>query len=144
MADNKLEVDVEVLKTVVSKLDTSIEKIAESTGRISELLAVHEQRLNSQDKFDNDTDIELKVLHKRVTETTSEIIKELHVVENRLAEGGMTQHNQLSDEIKDVGERVTGLERWKWYVVGAVVAIGALGNSGILSTLASVVIQGAG
>lgn len=133
-----IDSDVEVLKTVVSKLDTSIERITETSGQISRMLAVHDQRLNQQEKTDENLERDLRTLHKRVTETTQNIIKELHEVEHRLGESGMDQHNQLSKEINNVGDRVNMLERWKWYVVGAIVAIGALGEHGI-SILAKIV-----
>lgn len=132
----EISTDVEVLKTVVGKLDQSIERIAETSGQISQLLAVHEQRLNDQEKRDENLETDVKVLHKRITETTEDIIKELHDVERRLGEGGMEQHNQLSKEISAVGDRVSGLEKWKWYIVGAIVGISIVSQSPMMSTLA--------
>lgn len=130
--------DVEVLKAVVSKLDTSIERIAETSGQISQLLAVHEQRLNDQEKKDYVLEADVKVLHKRITETTEDIIKELQGVERRLGESGMEQHNQLSKEINAVGDRVNGLEKWKWYIVGAIIGISIVSQSPMLESVASI------
>lgn len=134
------ETDVQVLKTVVGKLDQSIERIAETSGQISQLLAVHEQRLNDQEKKDGILEADVKVLHKRITETTEDIIKELHDVEKRLGEGGMEQHNQLSQEISAVGDRVNGLEKWKWYIVGAIVGISLVSQSPMMSSLAEILL----
>lgn len=132
------ETDIAVLKSVVSKLDTSIEKISDAANSISKLLAVHEQRIASTEKDVLELDTDIKVLHKRVTETTQDIIKEIHGVEFRLGEAGMAQHNQLSKEISAVGARVNQLEKWKWYVIGAIVAIAAVGNSPVLAAILEV------
>jgi len=133
------EPEVAVLQSVVSKLDSSIEKISEASNNISRLLAVHEQRITATEGDVQEIDRDIKILHKRVTEMSTEVIKELHDVEKRLYEGGMDQHNQLSKEIGEVGDRVNQLEKWKWYVVGAIVAIAAMGNSGVLQSIATVV-----
>lgn len=135
----EISTDVEVLKTVVNKLDTSIERIAETSGQISQLLAVHEQRLNDQEKRDDYLETDVKVLHKRITETTEDIIKELHEVERRLGDGGMEQHQQLSAEISAVGDRVGTLEKWKWYIVGAIVGISIVSQSPMVSSLLDII-----
>lgn len=132
MSDNS---EVAVLQSVVGKLDSSIEKISEATNSISKLLAVHEQRLTTTEDDVKELDTDIKVLHKRVTEMSQDVIKELHEVETRLGTSGMEQHNQLSSEINQVGSRVLQLEKWKWYVVGAIVAISALGNTEIVSKI---------
>lgn len=127
--------EVAVLQSVVGKLDSSIEKISEATNSISKLLAVHEQRLTNAEVDVKELDTDIKVLHKRVTEMSQDVIKELHDVEMRLGEGGMEQHNQLSREIADVGSRVNQLENWKWYLIGAVVAITTFANSDIIANI---------
>lgn len=132
MSDNS---DVAVLQSVVGKLDSSIEKISEATNSISKLLAVHEQRLTTTEDDVKELDTDIKILHKRVTEMSQDVIKELHEVETRLGTSGMDQHNQLSSEINQVGSRVLQLEKWKWYVVGAIVAISALGNSELIGKI---------
>ena len=89
-----LETELEVLKSVVNKLDSSLEKISEVSNSIGKLLAVHDERMKSG------------------------------------AAISTQQHNTIRDEIqvdiKDMELRVTSLEKWKWYIMGAGMAIGYL------------------
>ena len=57
-----LEVELEVLKTVVSKLDTSLEKISEVSNSIGRLLAVHDERIDQLEKSSDKRTDEIKEL----------------------------------------------------------------------------------
>lgn len=150
-----LESEVEVLKSVVSKLDASIDKIAQVSQDIGKILAVHEQRLDNIDKVSERREHEIKELHSRITTGNREIVEKIEELEDRLdhkmkenGENATKQHNDIQKEIqKDIEaiaeglqkleNRTESLERWKWYVIGAVATIGYL--LGHLEWLGSVV-----
>lgn len=134
MANEKLEAEVTFLKKVVDKLDTSIEKITDTSAQISKLLAVHNTRLDTQERRDDRIEDEIKVLHGRITENSKEIILALHDVEQRLADAGTMQHNDLHKDIHMVGDRVNELERWKWYIAGGIAVFIAMMSAGDIST----------
>lgn len=137
-----IETEVEVLKSVVSKLDTSIEKITQVSGDIGKILAVHEQRLDSIEKVSDQRTEEIKELHSRITTQTREIVEKIDTMEARLEvkmrENGVAakeQHKAIQEEIqkdisaigvsvKDMDARVNSLERWKWWVMGAAGTLG--------------------
>ena len=139
-----IESEVEVLKSVVSKLDTSIDKIAQVSQDIGKILAVHEQRLDNIDKVSERRENEIKELHSRITTGNREIVEKIEELELRLerkmkenGESATKQHNDIQKEIqKDIEaiaqnlekleNRTQSLERWKWYVIGAVATIGYL------------------
>lgn len=139
---SNIEAEVEVLKSVVSKLDTSIEKIAQVSGDIGRILAVHDQRLNSIEKVSDQRTEEIKELHSRISTQTREIVEKITDMEVRLEhkmrENGVAakeQHKEIQEEIQNdingigitvnnVDERVESLERWKWWVMGAAASIG--------------------
>ena len=132
-----LETELEVLKSVVNKLDSSLEKISEVSNSIGKLLAVHDERINSLEKVSDKRDHEINDLHSRITTQTREIMEKLEAMEYRIEERmkagaaiSTQQHNTIRDEIqadiKDVELRVTSLEKWKWYIMGAGMAIGYL------------------
>lgn len=139
-----VETEVQVLKSVVSKLDTSIEKITQVSTDIGKILAVHDQRLDSIEKVSDQRTEEIKDLHSRITTQTREIVDKLEEMERRIEfkmrENGLAakeQHREIQEEIqKDITAlngsittidgRVTGLERWKWWVMGAAAALGFL------------------
>lgn len=143
-----IESEVEVLKSVVSKLDTSIEKIAQVSGDIGKILAVHEQRLDSIEKISDQRTEEIKELHSRITTQTREIVEKItdmeHRLEVKMRENGMAakeQHkeiqeeiqkdiNSIGDQVTSIDTRVDSLERWKWWIMGAAITVGfILGNA---------------
>lgn len=142
-----IESEVEVLKTVVSKLDASIEKIAQVSGDIGKILAVHEQRLDSIEKVSDKRSEEIKELHSRITTQTREIVDKIDKMEQRLedkmalgAAAAKTQHEEIQKEIqKDIAKvasRVDILEQWRWYILGAAGTVGfILGNLDLLKFL---------
>ena len=134
MANEKLEAEVTFLKKVVDKLDTSIEKITDTSAQISKLLAVHDNRLESQERRDEKLENEVKVLHGRITDNSKEIIAALHEVEQRLADAATDQHNAIQSDIFSVGDRVRELEKWKWYIIGGIAVFIAMGTAGDLAS----------
>lgn len=144
MAPSNINVDIEVLKAVVTKLDTSIEKISLVSQDISKILAVHEERLDAVEKVSERRDDEIKDLHSRITTTHREVCEKLDNmeirIENKMRENGINatmQHQdiqkeiqadveKLSGSVEKVGSRVSTLEQWRWYVMGGSVVIGFL------------------
>lgn len=132
-----LEVEIEVLKSVVNKLDSSLEKISEVSNSIGKLLAVHDERLNTLEKVSDKRANEIDDLHSRITTQTREIMDKLETMETRIedrmkasAQSATSQHNDIKEEIqediKQLENRIGSLEQWKWYVVGAGAVIGYL------------------
>ena len=129
------EIEVEVLKSVVNKLESSLEKITEVSNSIAKLLAVHDERLGSLEKISDKREDEIKDLHSRITTQTREIFDKLELmearIERRISEGSNTtgaQHERINTEMKEaiqkISERITLLEGWRWYVLGAAAAVG--------------------
>lgn len=129
------DTEIEVLKSVVNKLDSSLEKISEVSNSIGKLLAVHDERLNSLEKVSDKKDREIDELHSRITTQTREIMDKLETmgakIDDRMklaAEQSTAQHNEIKKEIqndiKQIENRLTSLEQWKWYVLGGAAVIG--------------------
>lgn len=129
-----LEVELEVLKSVVNKLDSSLEKISEVSNSIARLLAVHDERLDSIEKTSDKKDDEIKNLHSRITTQTKEIVTKLEDIEKRLevkmkenSDNSRVQHEKIQEEIKSelriYDKRLRALEKWRWYVLGGAAAL---------------------
>lgn len=149
-----VETEVVVLKTVVSKLDASIEKITQVSTDIGKILAVHEQRLDSIEKVSDQRTEEIKDLHSRITTGNREIVDKIDEMEKRIEfkmrENGLAakeQHKAIQEEIqkditslngsfKSIDDRVNSLERWKWWVMGAAASLGFI--FGIVLDLAKI------
>jgi hypothetical protein len=125
----KLQGDVISLSTFVERADKNITKLTEVSSRISELLAVHGARLESQEKtagqlqdllekrrheFDgNIKDVYIRAekmekdLYKEIDDTYNKVLSEIK--EMRI------EGNKQHDEIK---RQVNRLEKWMWTVIG--------------------------
>ena len=134
MAD-KLTTDVEILKREVAdmklihgRLDNAISKITDVSNSINRMLAVHEEKLASQEdaiaRQEQDT-----VERKREFEKDVEIIHErIKNTKDDLSEMMSKQHAEQSQAInsikKDLKDRVGVLERWRWLLIGGCILIG--------------------
>lgn len=124
------EIEIQVLKSVVTKLDQTLDKISESTNTIGRLLAVHDERINNLEKDNNDANKDIKDLYGKMENNTKEILKEISAVENRIedklekaSEQSCEQHHALSSKVDNLDDRMNEMERWKWYIVGALTLI---------------------
>ena len=134
MAD-KLTTDVEILKREVAdmklihgRLDNAISKITDVSNSINRMLAVHEEKLASQEdaiaRQEQDT-----VERKREFEKDVEIIHErIKNTKDDLSEMMSKQHAEQSQAInsikKDLKDRVGVLERWRWILIGGAIVVG--------------------
>ena len=131
---NAVKTDVAILKKDVSniqgllgKVDDAIDKIADASNDISQILAVH------QNKIDGTAD-DINTL-ARASEKSDELlhqrIKEKDAEQKDLAN---ENHDALMDFLKDhddrsaisleeIYNRIRVLEQWKWVIVGGAAAI---------------------
>lgn len=125
------EVDLQVLKVVVDKLDQTLDKIVESTNAVSKLLAVHADKIQHLEKDQDDTNKELKDMYSKMEKNTKEILNELKDMEIRIEDRidetkdqSSEQHKALSDKVDRLDVRIAELEKWRWYIAGAFALIG--------------------
>ena len=132
-----IESQVKVLESVVSKIDTSIEKITQVSNDIGKLLAVHDERINTIEKVNNRMDTEVRDLHSRITTTTREICDKIDQMELLLeaklkehSDNSIKQNKELLESndlnVINLKNRIEVLERWRWFVLGAAACIGYL------------------
>ena len=101
-----LEEKLQNFETLVSRLDSAIEKIAEVNNNVSRMLAVHEERITKQEKID-------AVLFDKI---------------DKLRDKMDSDHDSLS-------KRLSLLERKLWIGIGALGAILVLTNPQAIKTL---------
>ena len=130
MSDQELRTDVEILKKdvsniqgLLSRLDTAIDKIADVSTGINQILAVHEQSISHlEDEVQERKRLaekETELLHQRISDMKEESAK--HHKENHAAVMSKLDKldNEMTHELKSISGRVTMLEKWRWYLVGA-------------------------
>ena len=101
-----LEERLQNFETLVSRLDSAIEKIAEVNNNVSRMLAVHEERITKQEEID-------AVLFDKI---------------DKLRDKMDLDHDSVT-------KRLSLLERKLWIGLGALGAIVALSNPQAIKTL---------
>jgi len=101
-----LETRLENFETLVSRLDSAIEKIAEVNNNVSRMLAVHEQRISKQEEID-------EVLFDKIDKL----------------------RDKMDSDHDSVTQRLSLLEKKLWIGIGALAAILVVTNPQAIKTL---------
>ncbi len=101
-----LEERLENFETLVSRLDSAIEKIAEVNNNVSRMLAVHEERITKQEEID-------AVLFDKIDKL----------------------RDKMDSDHDHVTQRLSLLERKLWIGIGALGAVLILTNPQAIKTL---------
>jgi lipoprotein NlpI len=126
-----------VFSTLVSRLDTTIDKLTDISNSVSSLLAVHETKLTAQEIISKqlsdivearrvETDDKVKTLHERISSGEREVkdkiddqYDEIMLELKEMRAESTKQHNTLS-------ERITTMEKWMWTVIGGSAIVGGI------------------
>lgn len=137
-----LQQDMAKVGLLVDRLDTTIDKLADISNVVSNLLAVHETKLSAQEIISKqtaelvekrrvETDEKLQTIHARISSGEKELSEKIDVQYDEIMRElkemrieSTTQHNKLSS-------RITTMEKWMWAVVGGSGVIGGLIAIGI-------------
>jgi hypothetical protein len=129
--------DMAVVNTLVGRLDTTIDKLTDISNNVSNLLAVHETKLTSQEIISKqlsdlvearrvETDDKVQLLHERISSGERELkgnidkqYDELMTEIKEMRAESTKQHNTLSD-------RITAMEKWMWTVIGGSAILGGI------------------
>tara|TARA_B110000261_G_C13078263_1_gene354903 strand:+ start:1845 stop:2342 length:498 start_codon:yes stop_codon:yes gene_type:complete len=133
----ELTKDVQQVNNIQSRLDIAIDKLTDVSTHIKSMLAVHEEKIEHQEKIDDVIFSKLKI---RASETstleneTRQLIEEsehrlLNEIKERKTEN-INSETRIMNEIKDlkknIGNRVSLLEKYKWIIIGAFLAMEAV------------------
>lgn len=110
-----LQRKTERIDVMLDRLDTSIEKLTEVSQNVSRLLAVHEEKLDQQERINNHFN---NLLEQRRNEVEDKL-KEIWAEVKDIKEEQRTYHNQMN-------EKLSKFERFVWMVGGGGVVIGFL------------------
>lgn len=100
-----LEERINVYEQMMERIDTAIQKIGETSQNISQMLAVHNEKIEQCNRTDNLIVSMIEDIKKTSKEQHDEISKE------------------LGDRITKVEEKVEGLSKFKWQTGAIIVFI---------------------
>jgi len=125
MPDNtEIKVDIESLRknienmnTINGRIDTAIDKLTDVSTSIKSMLAVHEEKIQRQEKIDEIIFEKLKDRADEISDVYRELKKDVEMSEKRL----LIEIKSLKN---DIGARVGVLERYRWLILGGAIVIG--------------------
>jgi predicted nucleic acid-binding Zn-ribbon protein len=132
-----LQTDMAKVGTLVERLDVTIDKLAEVSTSLSQIIAVQESKLSAMEILTKNIS---ELVEKRRVEMDDKI-QQLHgrisSGEKELQEKIDDQYDEIMKELKEMrlestkqhetlSTRITLMEKWMWIAVGAAVVIGVL------------------
>ena len=140
MSDNDtriavLERDISNITGLFGRLDSALDKLTDISGSIKQLLAVHDQRLNNQEKVDEKlnsmiekskqvTDNQYEALHKRIGEVKDELYEELDKRNERIEKAMESMQIGQDEHHRIMLEKVSSMDKYKWIIIGGAVVVG--------------------
>lgn len=107
-AENK-QTDIDHVYKVIDKLDTAIDKLADVSSDIKQILAVHETRLDQSEAIMDRHFVQMDAIHQRIGNVRDDMNKE-------------------TGELKDA---IAKLHQWKWMIMGGAAVVSALISAGV-------------
>jgi len=108
--------DLENVSGINNRLDTAIEKLTDVSSSIKSMLAVHEEKIERQEKTDAIIFEKIKDRADEIDNVYRELQREINQVERRL----LTEIKALRN---DIGSRVSMLEKARWILLGAAIVV---------------------
>ena len=112
-----LRKDIENMNTINGRIDTAIDKLTDVSTSIKSMLAVHEEKIQRQEKIDEIIFDKLKDRADEISDVYRELKRDVEMSEKRL----LIEIKSLKN---DIGARVGVLERYKWVILGGAIVIG--------------------
>ena len=122
--------DVEQTDRLCEKLSESIEKLQEVNVNIMRMITLHEQRHEQHEKVEKEVKDDIKDLHDRIDQVERHISERIDALRNDL------MAHRKEDNV--IGNTLKEIDKYKWMILGAAIAIGwIIGNVnlGVLGTL---------
>jgi chromosome segregation ATPase len=132
-----LKKDVDSMSNLMGKLDTAIEKLTSVANSLDRVIAVHENRLEYHDDVDKElfsliedrrkeAKEQYEVLHKRIGDMREDFEDNLETSIREMMQEIKDMKQKDAEHHKDVADRLTKLEMWKWYVIGMATLAGII------------------
>ena len=112
-----LRKDIENMNTINGRIDTAIDKLTDVSTSIKSMLAVHEEKIQRQEKIDEVIFDKLKDRADEISDVYRELKRDVEMSEKRV----LIEIKSLKN---DIGARVGVLERYKWLILGGAIVIG--------------------
>ena len=112
-----LKQEVENVNSIHGRIDTAIDKLTDVSTSIKSMLAVHEEKIQRQEQVDEVIFNKLRERQQDIDKVFKDLQREMDQVEKRLL-------IEIKSLRNDIGDRVGVLEKYRWIILGGVIALG--------------------
>jgi chromosome segregation ATPase len=112
-----LRKDIENVNGIHNRLDTAIDRLTDVSSSIKSMLAVHEEKIQRQEKIDEVIFEKLKDRADEITDVYRELKKDIELTEKRV----LIEIKSLKN---DIGSRVGMLEKYRHIIIGGAIVVG--------------------
>lgn len=154
MSEQEIKVDIELLKkdvttmsALLSKFDTTIDKMQEIASSLSRMVSLQEQRIENQEKITTEVQSilemrrqehnnNIKDVYNRINTVNKELTDKIEDTEKTILTELQKLRTELTKNDEGFGDRLGKVETWKYAVVLVVVIFAWFaGQTDILSKL---------
>ena len=101
--------DIDHVYKVIDKLDLAIDKLADVSSDIKQILAVHETRLDQTEALMDRSFVQMDAIHQRI--------------------GNL--RDDMNKEYEDIRAELSKLHQWKWMIMGGAAVVSSLISMGV-------------
>lgn len=127
--------DIYNMSELFIRMDNTLGKLTEAANNIGRLLAVQEQRIASSEKVAaameqiierhrRDQEQMERELTSKIEAIQKEVKTDIKSTETEIKNAIKGMRNEMTNRHDDLERRLSVLERWRWIVVGAALAVG--------------------
>lgn len=150
--ENRIEIellkkDVTTMAALLSKFDTTIDKMQEIASSLSRMVSLQEQRLETQEKITQEVQSILEMRRQEQQNNIKDVYNRINTVNKELTDKIEDVESKILDELKKIREdltkkdegissRIGNIETWKYGIVlVAVVLAWIAGQANLLDNL---------
>ena len=118
-----LEKEVIQQTGLFGRLDTAIEKLADVSGYIKQLLAVHELKITQHEVTHGDFYDELDKVRREQSQAHVSIQDKMTNMQDSVKKDIDELEKKIFKEIGNLSTQIKHLEKWRWIVIGGSIAL---------------------
>lgn len=119
-----LQKDMTQVNTIVDKLDLTIEKLTDVSSNVSRLLAVHETRIENNERTGSQLANLIEKNKESIDNELKNINNKISLTEKELREDIEERNEEVMTKLGTLSKDLQTLQRWIWLVSGGGAVIG--------------------
>lgn len=109
-------------------MSENVTRIRDYSGDVRQRITALETQMvniaNNVEKIEGRVDFHYQTLHSRISDMRDEIRAEIDIKHEKLIEKLDEHAKKESEENKSMSSKISGLEKWRWMLMGGAVVVG--------------------